>query len=64
MSVKYPLSVYRRVERQWAERIKSLSQVAIERMLQYLLNNEGSLIPVPARAVADRRRLDRFRPRD
>jgi len=40
MSVIYPLSFHRRIERQWAERIKSLRQihgqigVAIEQTLQ------------------------------
>jgi len=66
MSSRY-LGVYRRIERQWAERIKSLSGqivVATEQTLQRIFNNDGSLIPVPVRAVVDRRRLDRFRPRD
>jgi len=69
MSAIYPLNVHRRVERQWAERIKALSAirsqfvVATTRTLQYVLNNEGSLIPVAVRTV-DQRRLDRPRPRD
>jgi hypothetical protein len=64
MSGKYPLSFLRRSERQWVERIKSLRQVrgqivvAIKRMLQPMSDNGGSLIPVPVRAVVDRRRLD------
>jgi hypothetical protein len=68
MSGKYPLSFLRRIERQWAERIKSLRQihcqivVATERTLQSAFNHEGSLIPV--RTVVDRRRLDRCRSRD
>jgi hypothetical protein len=70
MSAKYPLSFHRRIERQWAERMKSLKQihsqivVAAERTLQRVFNNDGSLVPVPVRTVVDRRRLDRRRPRD
>jgi hypothetical protein len=51
MSAVYPLSVHCRIERQWAERIKSARQlhgqivVATERTLQSLFNNDGSLIP-------------------
>jgi hypothetical protein len=65
-----PLSVHRRIERQWAERIKSLRQIrgqialAAERELQLLLNNEGSLILIPVRVVVDRPRLDQSLPRD
>ena len=46
MSAIYPLSVHRRIERQWAERIKSLRQihgqivVATKRTLQRVFNNE------------------------
>ena len=42
MSAIYPLSIHRRIERQWAERIKSLRQirgqivVATERALQHV----------------------------
>jgi hypothetical protein len=56
MSAIYPLSVHRRIERQWAERVNSLRQihgqivVGTERALQRVLNNKGSLIPVPVRA--------------
>jgi DNA-binding FrmR family transcriptional regulator len=69
MSAVYPLSVHRRVERQWAERINSLRQihgqiVGIERTLQRVFNNHGSLILVSIRAVADRRQLDQSRPHD
>jgi hypothetical protein len=70
MSAIYPLSIHRRIEQQWAERIKSLGRihgqvfVATERTLQHVFNNDGSLIPVPIRTVEDRRRLDRSRPRD
>jgi hypothetical protein len=67
MSAIYPLSVHRRVERQWAERIKSLRQIrglvvtATERALQCAFN-DGSLIPVPRRKVVEQ--LDRSQPRD
>lgn len=69
MSAIYPLSVHRRIERQWAERVNSPRQihgqiivVGTERALQRVLNNKGSLIPVPVRAIVDRGQLDR--PRD
>lgn len=64
MSAIYPLNVLRRIERQWAERIKALNQirsqvvVATTRTLQYVLNNDGSLIPVDVRTV-DQRQIDR-----
>ena len=67
MSAIYPLSVHRRIEQQWAERIKSLRQihghvfVATERTLQHVFNNDGSLIPVRVRAVVDRRRAGQSR---
>ena len=70
MSAVYPLSVHRRVERLWAERINSLRQihgqivVGTERTLQRVFNNDGSLILVSIRAVADRRQLDQSRPHD
>ena len=70
MSAIYPLSVHRRIERQWAERIISLRQihgqivVGTERTLQRVFNNDGSLIPVSVRAVVDRRQLDQFRTHD
>jgi hypothetical protein len=70
MSAVYPLSVHRRVERQWAERINSLRQIhgriviGTERTLQRVFNNDGSLILVSIRAVADRRQLDQSRPHD
>jgi hypothetical protein len=56
MSAVYPLNVHRRIERQWAERIKSLGQVrgqivvAAGRTLQHLSNQKCSLIPIPVRA--------------
>ena len=64
MSAVYPLSVHRRLERQWAERINLLRQIhgqiaiATERTSQRALNNDGSLIPAPVRTVVNRRRLD------
>ena len=70
MNGKYRLSFQGRLERPWAEGIKSLRQihgqvvVATERALQRVLNNEGSLIPIPVRTVVDPRRLDQCRPRD
>jgi hypothetical protein len=68
MNAMYPLSIYRRIERQWVERINSLSRirsqivVATERMLQRAFPNNGSLIPIPVRANGGRRRLDQSRP--
>jgi hypothetical protein len=70
MSGEYLLSFQRRIERYWAERINSLRQirgqivVATERILQRAFNDEGSLIPVPVRAVVGRRQIDRSRPHD
>jgi len=64
MSAIYPLNVHRRIERQWAARIKALSQirsqfvVATTRTLQHVFNNDGSLIPVVVRTV-DQRQNDR-----
>jgi hypothetical protein len=70
MSAKYPLSVRRRIEWRWAERIRLLRQirgqivVETERALQRAFNNKGALILMPVRTVVDRRRLDQCRPRD
>src|ERR1700694_4456061 len=70
MSATYSLSVHRRIEAQWTERINSLRQihgqnvVGTERTLQRVFNNDDSLIPVPVRAIVDRRQLDQSRPRD
>lgn len=67
MSGKYPMSFYRHIERLWTERIASLIKIcdqivaATERVLQRMLNRRGSLVPIPVRAVADRRRTDRRR---
>jgi hypothetical protein len=68
--MKTLLKFRRRIERQWAERIRSLLQIygqvdfALERALQHLFDNDRSLIPAPVRAVANRRRFDRSRSRD
>jgi hypothetical protein len=70
MSAKYPLSIHRRIERQWAERIKSLKTlddqivVVTERALQHAFNDGSSLIPIAVRTVVDRRRLDQPVPHD
>jgi hypothetical protein len=71
MNAIYLFSFRRRIERQWAERIKFLTQlrgqivVATERTLQRVFNNnEGSLIPVTVRTVVDRRRPDQCRSHD
>ena len=59
MSGTYPMRLHR------TERIQSLRQihgqivVAIERTLQRMFNRDGSLIPIPVRAVTDRQRLNR-----
>jgi hypothetical protein len=58
MSAIYPLSVHRRVEKQWADRMKSLTQIrthivdVAERTLQSAFDEP---IPVKIRMVADRR---------
>jgi hypothetical protein len=70
MSAIYPLSIHRRIERQWADRINSLRQihgqivVGTERTLQRVFDNDDSMIPDPVRAIVDRRQLDQPRPRD
>jgi hypothetical protein len=69
MSAIYPLSVHRRIERQWAERIKSPRQIrgpvitSTERALQRAFK-DGSLSPVPAGRVVDSLQVDRSQPRD
>jgi hypothetical protein len=58
MSAIYPLNIHRRIERKWAERIKSLRQIrglvvaATERALQNAFNDDAP-IPAPARSVVD-----------
>ena len=70
MRAIYPLSVLRRIERQWAARINLLKQipgrmvVAAERTLQQVFSDDSSLIPIPVRVADGPRRLDRARPRD
>ena len=70
MSAKYRSSVHRRVEWQWAEGIKSLGQILgkivadTKRALQGVFDHDDALIPIPVRVIADRRRLDPYRPRD
>ena len=65
MSAIYPLSVHRRVERQWTERMESLRQIrahifdAAERTLQSAFDEP---IPVTIRMFADSRAP--FRRRD
>jgi hypothetical protein len=70
MSAEYWLSVHRRVERQWARRIKSLGQIHDQIVvwtgatLRRVFNDDASLIPIPVRAFTDRRRIDRSRLHD
>ena len=58
MSAIYPLNIHRRIERQWAERIKSLRQIrglvvtVTERASQHAFNDDAP-IPAPARSVVD-----------
>ncbi len=67
MSAMYPVSIHRRIERQWVERIKALklinSKIAVagERVLEGGLSGERVLIPVK---VADQRRLSDINQRD
>jgi len=70
MSAIYPLSVHRRIERQWAERIKSprhmrgQTVIETERTVQRVFYNEGPMIRVPARSVVLRQQIDRSQARD
>jgi hypothetical protein len=71
MTALYPLSVHRRIERHWPERIKSLRQihgqivVGTRRTLQPGFNNVGSQIGGPVlRAIVDQLQLDQSRPLD
>jgi hypothetical protein len=66
MSAIYPLSVHRRVERQWAQRIESLRRSLAEtgKPLQRVFNNIGALVVVPESAVVDRRHPDRRQSHD
>ena len=68
MSAIYLLNIHRRIERQWAERIKSPRQIrglvvtATERALQNAFNDDAP-IPTPARSVVDPMQLG-SQPRD
>jgi len=71
MSAISPLSVHRRIERQWAARIKSLKQmrgqtvIGKERtVMQRVFYNEGPKIRVPAQGVVLRQQIDRSQARD
>jgi hypothetical protein len=62
MSGKYPMSLRHRAEKRRVERSQSLREMqdqivgAIERTLQRIFNRYDALIPIPVKAVADRRR--------
>ena len=62
MSGKYPMSLRHRTANRQVERIQSLKEmqdqivVAIERTLQRIFNRYDTLIPIPVKAVVDRRR--------
>ena len=64
MSAMYPLSIHRRIERQWAERIKLLKTlddqivVVTERALQ-LAFNDGSSLMAPQKNGFGRRIVER-----
>ena len=65
MSSRSPLSVPRRSERPFAERLKSLGGriiAAAARTLQGVFNDNGRLIPIPVRVAGRRQRLDRSQP--
>jgi hypothetical protein len=65
MTALYPLSVHRRIERQWAERIKGQIVVGTKRTLQPGFNSVGSEIRVPVlRAIVDQLQPDQSRPLD
>jgi hypothetical protein len=62
-----PLNFHRRIERQWAERIKSLRRMsgqavfATKRTLRSAINHDGPLIPVSVRTVLGRQRCGQYR---
>ena len=70
MSAIYPLSVHRRIERQWAERINSLRRtrgqvvVGTKRTPQRVSNNDGAVVAVPVSTDVDPRPLGQARPHD
>jgi hypothetical protein len=67
MSAIYPVSIHRRIERQWAERVKSAMQIrslvvaATERTLQRVFIDHP---PIPAGSVTESIQLDRAQSRD
>lgn len=69
MSVIYPLSVHRRVERQWAQRIDSLRRsrgqvvAGTGKASQRAFNHDGVLVGGPESSVVDRH-LDQPRSHD
>ena len=56
----YPLSIHRRIERQWAERVKSFTEIcariayAIKRTLHRAFNGDDTLIPIKIKAAVER----------
>ena len=62
MSDQFPSSLHSRIERRWTKHIKFLRQLhdqvvlVTERILQHMFNGDGSLVPVPVRAIVDRPR--------
>ena len=65
--MKTLLKFRRRIERQWAEQVRSMMQIygqaGVARALHRPFNDDRVLIPVPVR-VAEPRRFDRPRSRD
>ena len=65
MSATYPPSFRRSIGRQWAARLNSLGKLcgkiveSTERAVQRVFGHEGSLVPVPVRTAAGRRRDQR-----
>jgi hypothetical protein len=63
MSAIYPVSVHRRIERQWAQRIDALRRThgqivaGTEKALQRVFN-DNTLAAAPLSEVVDRRQLD------
>jgi len=53
----YPLSIHRRIERQWADRIKSFTEIrariayATKRTLHRAFNGDYTLIPIKIKAA-------------
>jgi hypothetical protein len=63
MSVELRLSLHRRIIRLWARSITLLRQMpgqvvlTTERTLRRMFARDGSLVPIPVRAVVDRPRI-------